>query len=460
MQHRYREPLRARRPPAPPGRHLRLAGQRRVVVLRGSWGELVQFPIPRAEVHQRRIAAGWVLSMAGAPIERGAVLIGAHGRIQSVGPDDVVPRPPGVPTSEFPDAALLPGLINTHTHLELTGFEGLVTEPEFPSWIRSLRQLKTTRTPDEYVQAARRGLADCYAAGVTTIADTGDSGAVIKVLAEAGGSGIAYQEVFGPHPAQAKESLAGLERRVQELSHLTSSRVRIGVSPHAPYTVSAALFSSVAAWAKAERLPLAVHAAESREETEFLVAGAGPFAQAWKERNIPLPDSLGLSPVAWLSNHEVLSPLTLCIHAVQLGQADIRVLAESGAAVAHCPLSNSAHRHGTAPVAAMIAAGVRVGLGTDSVVSIGRLDLLAEARLAGEQAGLSAGQQLELCTIRGARALNLEAEVGSLEPGKWADCIVIRLASRGETPAERLVASSQADVVRTYVGGKEVYRSE
>jgi len=80
--------------------------------------------------------------------------------------------------------------------------------------------------------------------------------------------------------------------------------------------------------------------------------------------------------------------------------------------------------------------------------------------LAGEQAGLSANQQLELCTIRGARALNLEAEVGSLEPGKWADCTVIRLPGRGETPAERLVASSQADVLRTYVGGKEVYRSE
>jgi len=248
MRHQHRERFQQCRRPARRGRRLPRAAQRRVVVRRGLWGELAQFPIPRAVVRQRRIAAGWVLPMAGAPIERGAVLIGAHGRIQSIGPDHVVPRPPGVAASEFPDAALLPGLINTHTHLELTGFQGQVTEAEFPSWIRSLRQLKTTRTPDEYVQAARRGLADCYAGGVTTIADTGDSGAVIKVLAEAGGSGIAYQEVFGPHPAQAKESLAGLERRVQELSHLTSSRVRIGVSPHAPYTVSAPLFSSVAAF--------------------------------------------------------------------------------------------------------------------------------------------------------------------------------------------------------------------
>ena len=108
----------------------------------------------------------------------------------------------------------------------------------------------------------------------------------------------------------------------------------------------------------------------------------------------------------------------------------------------------------------MVAAGVRVGLGTDSVVSIGRLDLLAEARMAGQQAGLTANQQLELCTIEWARALNLEAEVGSLEAGKWADCTVIRVPHAGETPAQRVLASSQADVLRTYVGGKEVHRSQ
>jgi len=411
-------------------------------------------------MRQRRIAAGWVLPIAGAPIESGAVLFGPDGRIYSIGPDRAVPRPPTVPAFDFPDAALLPGLINTHTHLELTGFEGRVTAPEFPAWIRSLRQLKTTRTPDDYLRAARQGLADCYAGGVTTIADTGDSGAVIQVLAEASGSGIAYQEIFGPHPSQAEETLAGLQRRVQELSSLASPRVRIGVSPHAPYTVSAGLFSSVAAWSQQERLPLAVHVAESTEETEFLLAGSGPFAQAWRDRNIPLPASPGISPIAWLARHGVLSPLTLCIHAVQLGPADIRLLADSGAAVAHCPISNRAHGHGTAPISSVRAAGIRVGLGTDSVVSVGRLDLLAEARMAGKHAALTADQQLELCTIQGARALNLEVDVGSLQPGKWADCTVIRMTDTGGTPAERVVASSPHDILRTYVGGIEVHRSQ
>jgi 5-methylthioadenosine/S-adenosylhomocysteine deaminase len=107
----------------------------------------------------------------------------------------------------------------------------------------------------------------------------------------------------------------------------------------------------------------------------------------------------------------------------------------------------------------MLQAGVRVGLGTDSVVSVGRLDLLAEARLAGLLASLEADQLLELCTLSGARALNLADDIGSLEPGKWADCIVIRPSAVGGTPADRVLAAAPADVLRTYVGGKEVYRA-
>jgi cytosine/adenosine deaminase-related metal-dependent hydrolase len=430
-----------------------------VAARQGSWEELGRSRILPGKVRERRLAARWLLPISSPPIEHGAILVGADGRIQAAGPDHSVPRPPQVPALDFPDAALLPGLVNTHTHLELTGFEGQVVDTEFAVWIRRLRQLKATRTPEDYLRAARQGLADCYAAGVTTIADTGDSSAVIRVLAEDGASGIAYQEVFGPDPSQAQSSLADLQRRVDALSQLTSSRVRIGVSPHAPYTVSERLFRSVAAWSRAERLPLAVHIAESKAETQFLLAGSGPFAQAWHQRGIPLPDSLGSSPIAWLERQQVLSPLSLCIHAVQAGPDDIRSLADSGAAVAHCPLSNRAHGHGIAPVAEMLRAGIRVGLGTDSVVSVSQLDLLAEARLAGKLALLEPDQVLELCTLGGARALDLAGEIGTLDRGKWADCTVIRLRDSVGPPSQRVLASATADVLRTYVGGKEVHRS-
>lgn len=407
----------------------------------------------------RRLAARWLIPVEGDPIERGAILIGSDGRLQAVGSDAAVPHPHGVPAFDLDDAAILPGFINTHTHLELTGFEGRVQERDFAAWIRELRQLKTTRTRSEYLEAARQGLADCYAAGVTTVADTGDSGAVFAVLAEAEGSGVAYQEVFGPHPDQAEESLAGLRARINELRPLATPRVRIGVSPHSPYTVSARLFRLVTEWAKTERLPVAVHVAESPAETQLLLAGEGPFADAWHARGIPLPESLGHTPIEWLSAQGVLSDRCLCIHAVQVRTNDIQRLVEADAAVAHCPLSNRMHSHGAAPLAAFMNAGVRIGLGTDSVVSVGRLDLLAEARAAGGLATLDAEDLLQLCTLSGARALGIDAETGSLVPGKWADCTVIRLHEGRRGVAGQVLASSPDDVLLTYVGGKEVYRS-
>lgn len=409
----------------------------------------------------RRLAARWLIPVEGPPIEGGAVLIGLDGRVREVGPDPAVSRPADIPAEDFDDAVILPGLINTHTHLELTGFEDRLSEPEFPAWIRRLRELKTTRSPGDYVEAARRGLRDCYASGVTTIADTGDTGAAIQVLREADGSGVAYQEVFGPHPGQVDECMAGLRARVRQLSRWATGRVRIGVSPHAPYTVSGLLFSKVADWSRAEGLPLAVHIAESPAEVKFLAEGSGPFAEAWKARGIPLPRGEGQTTIAWLSQHGVLSERALCIHTVQVGPEDMDRLAESGAAVAHCPLSNRAHGHGAAPLAALLAHDIRVGLGTDSVVSVGRADLLAEARAAGDLAPLTAEELIELCTLGGARAIGLDSETGSLRAGKWGDCTVIRLPASGTaaSPAERVLASSPGDVLVTYLGGKEVHRS-
>jgi cytosine/adenosine deaminase-related metal-dependent hydrolase len=409
----------------------------------------------------RRLAAGWLIPVHGPPIPDGALLIGADGRIVAVGPDAQVPRPADISAERFDQAVILPGFINTHTHLELTGFEGRISARDFPGWIRSLRELKATRSPAEYVEAARRGLADCFAAGVTTIADTGDSAAGFTALVQADGSGVAYQEVFGPHPGQAEESLAGLQARVDTLRARATSRVRIGASPHAPYTVSGRLYRAVSAWAAREDLPLAVHVGESSEESELLARGTGPFAEAWRARGIPLPTPQGYSPIRWLGEHGVLSERTLCIHAVHVDDSDIAMLAETGASVAHCPLSNRVHSHGDAPLGQLLARGIVVGLGTDSVVSVGRLDLLAEARAAAVLVPqLSAELLIELCTLGGARALGLEAETGSLRPGKWADCAVIQIPdSRNRSPAQQVVGSSPQDVLRTYLAGKEVYRS-
>lgn len=407
-----------------------------------------------------RLSAGWVLPVAGEPIAQAAVLVDPDGRIARVGPELEVPRPEGVPELAMPDAAIVPGLVNAHTHLELTGLEGQVEDDDFTAWIRRLRELKACRAPDAYLAAARAGLRDCWAMGVTTIADTGDSGAVIRALHELDGSGVVYQEVFGPHPDQCAASLAALQVRVAELDRFTSPRVRLGVSPHAPYTVSGPLYRAVAEWARAEGYPLAVHLAESPAETALLAAAEGPFAEAWRGRAIPLPALPGRSPVAWLAEHDVLGADTLCIHVVQVDERDIAQLARAGVGVAHCPLSNRRHGHGDAPLGRLCAAGLRVGIGTDSVVSVGRLDLLAEARAARHLAGLSGEATLALLTIGGARAIGLEDEVGSLVPGKWGDLTVIQIgpATAPTDAIERVLQSEREDVVATYIGGRQAYR--
>lgn len=387
----------------------------------------------------------------------GAVLIGEDGRILAAGPRRKVPAPPGIRTQRFRGAALLPGLVNTHTHLELTGLDGQVPDDGFIAWIGTLRARKAERTPECFLEAARRGVRDGWAIGVTTVADTGDTGAVARALSELGGSGIAYQEVFGPHPDQVDASMAGLRAQIAALAPLASPRVRLGVSPHAPYSVSAPLYAAASAWARLERLPLAVHLAESEDES-LLLGGSGGFAEMWRRRGIPLLET-GCSPVEWLARHGVLGRETLCIHVVRAGAGDVATLARTGAAVAHCPRSNLRHGHGTAPLGALLDAGIRVGVGTDSVASVAPLDLLAEARAAAALASLGARAALALCTTRAAAALGLDGQVGALHPGCWGDCALIEVGGT-DAPEAAALASGPAQVLATYVGGRRVFARE
>jgi cytosine/adenosine deaminase-related metal-dependent hydrolase len=368
-----------------------------------------------------RLRARSVHPVTAPPIEDGAVLVDDRGRIAAVGPNALVPTPAGVAQREFPEAALTPGLVNCHTHLELTHLAGRTSEREFPQWIRTVRALKDATTPEEFSRSAEQGMRSAWAAGVTCVADTGSTGAPLEALDRLGARGIYYQEVFGPDPAQARTSMAELERAVGRLGGLASSRVRLGVSPHAPYTVSERLYRAVDDFACSAGLPVAMHLAESLAETQLVREGSGPFADALRARGIQVA-RVARSPVQYLVQLGVLERATarLCIHCVQVDQADIMLLKRAGVSIAHCPRSNRAHGHGTAPLAAFRRAGLRVGLGTDSVVSVGDSSLGAEAAAA----GLDGEEALRMLTLEGARALGLEGEIGSLDVGKDADLAV------------------------------------
>ncbi len=393
-----------------------------------------------------RVRARFVHPVTAPPIEDGAVLVDDRGTIAAVGPHPRVPTPREARELDFHQASLVPGLVNTHTHLELTHLAGKNSERDFAAWIRTLRALKDATTPEAFVRSAEQGMRDAWAAGVTCVADTGSTGASLEALARLGGRGIYYQEVFGPDPTKCAASMEELRRALDRLRPLASSPLRLGVSPHAPYTVSEPLYRAVADLARREGWPVAVHLAESLAETELVRDGAGSFAEALRARGFPVTPR-GCSPVEYLVQLGVVQRGTacLCIHCVQVDQRDVELLCHAGASIAHCPRSNRAHGHGTAPLAAFRRAGLRVGLGTDSVVSVGDSSLWAEAAAA----GLEGADALRMLTLEGARALGLEGEIGSLDVGKAGDLAVFPSAalSRPLPPSAALLTVVAGRVV-------------
>ena len=402
------------------------------------------------------LSADWLYSGSGIIQPNSGVQLDGQGRITAI-----ASRTPERHSEHFSGAVLIPGLVNAHAHLELTGFEGLDEEPDFPRWIRRIIELKASRSEDDFFQAARNGLKASFAAGVTTVADTGSSAGPLRALADLGGSGIAYLEVFGPHPDAAAANSAAFERRLRELSSYESPRIRLGVSPHAPYSVSGPLYRATAQLARNQQRPIAVHIAESPAESDLLERATGPFAELWRSRDIVLPSLPGRSPLAWLETHDVLGPDTLCIHAVRADASDIARLGRHQCGIAHCPRSNRRHGHGDAPLGAFRKAGLRVGLGTDSAASVYPADLLAEARAAAQLAGLLAPEAIRLATLGGAEAVGLGREVGSLEPGKWADLVLIRVPEgiAAANVPDAILASGPDAVLATFIGGRAVFRA-
>ncbi len=397
------------------------------------------------------------------PILNGAVLVDGHGRIAAVGPEAGVPAPGEATVLRYPAAALLPGFVNAHTHLELTGLRGRVPEPDFYQWIQHIRRAKEETPEESYLEWAREGVREAWRHGTTTVADTGTSGAVVRALTELGGAGVVYHEAIHPDPRKAEVTLATVRDTVARLRGEAGPRVAIGISPHAPYTVSRELYRRVAEYARAEGLPLAGHIAESAAEVEFVRAQRGPFAEAWQRRGIPL-DPPAASPVRLLADLGLLGADFLAIHAVQTDPDDWDALAAAGSAVVACPRSNARHGHGVPPLSRYLERGLRLALGTDSVASVDSLDLLADAREARVIAGISPETVLRLLNLDGARALGMENDVGSLEPGKWGDLVVLQLAGpvppAADLAAEAILLGRPEDIIATFVAGRLVYQGQ
>lgn len=385
------------------------------------------------------VSACWVVPMAGPPLQHGRVTVCA-GRIVAVEPYRPHAPPPDL---DLPDAALLPGLVNTHTHLDLSGLAGRVPPgPDFVGWLRAIvayrRNADSTTTttntvPANPTAAVEIGLAQLHATGTALAAD-----------------------ILGLHTPTLQQPQPGPTRLVQlrELLGLSEARAAVsrqalavggpvdGISPHAPYSVGRSLFAWAADLARRERLTVAIHLAESREEVELLTHRRGPMVEFLQGLGVWTPTEL-VGGAAELLGLFADVPRVLWVHANYLTPQEL----PRGHTLVYCPRTHAAFGHDPHPFRDFLAHGVRVALGTDSLASNPDLDVLAEARwLFRQPTGLAPLQLLHLATLAGAEALGYADELGSIAVGKRAALVAVRLpaeSANATTVGEQILASTE-----------------
>lgn len=406
----------------------------------------------------------------------GAVVI-ENGEIVAVGPcTELESKFPSAKCEDFGDAAILPGLVNCHSHLELTAMRGALddVEHDFRSWLLKIQSLRSSMTEADIEVAAIAGAREGAAGGVTCFGDIGRYGKTgLNALKTVGLRGVLFQETeFSPDDRTADEDFAKLGAAFEALKKEETELVRVGLSPHSTYTVSSRLFELIAQYAILNRISLTIHAAEARDEFKLLTEGKGFFTEVYERFGLEW-QSPHCTPIEYLERLGVLSTQPLLAHCVTVSDSDIAKIAANGAKIAHCPKSNAKFGHGYAPFEAFLDEGISVGLGSDSVASNNVCDLLEESRFAalaarnreGSKRFISAKEVLESATLGGAKALGLDLSIGSLEAGKQADIAVVSLSSLAQRPISdiyaALVFSSNArDVMATFIAGQKIYSSD
>lgn len=385
-------------------------------------------PSRPASDQPRTLTARWVFPVDAPPLERGVVKIAA-GRIAAVVPGSSQPA-----DVDFGEAAIIPGLVNAHTHLDLTGLRGQAPPtPDFTGWLRQVIAFRRSRSPEQVLQDTREGLAESVHFGTTLLGDISGDGGSWDALANAPLRAVIYREFLG---LPADRASVAWERFDGWLTSRTPAETcRPGASPHAPYSVRSSLFSAAAT----RGCPVATHLAESAAEVELLARHQGPFVQFLQDLGVWTPDGLAESSGHVLRLLSGTSP-TLIVHGNFL-PPDASF--PPNASLVYCPRTHAAFGHPPHPFREFLRRGIRVALGTDSLASNPDLDLLAEARFLHERyPDVSGAALLRMATLAGAEALGWSGQTGSLTPGKSADLAVVPLdGDAGGEPHQRLFQS-------------------
>jgi cytosine/adenosine deaminase-related metal-dependent hydrolase len=398
----------------------------------------------------------YVVPVDGPVIENGAVVI-RDGRIAAVGRADDLTASPVI---DYGDAVICPGFVNSHTHLELTLLAGAVPPSRhFIDWLKRLTGLliEQPATNENVAEAVRAGIVQSLVAGVTTIGDITRRPAWSRgPLAASPVRAVSFGEVIamGRLRTQLPERLEAAASTAHQ-----NTRLRIGISPHAPYTVEPDGLRTCAARALRMGAPLCIHLAETADEEAFTRNGGGRFVEFLQEVGIWDDDipAAHCSPVELCRSAGILGPKTLITHGNYVSDTDISIIAASDASVAYCPRTHHAFGHAPHPFREMLKAGINVCIGTDSLASNPSLSILDELRfLRRLHSDLAALDLLTLGTLRGAVALGFDAEVGSLTVGKAADIVVIPLEASHAGADWKSVFESTQRPIAVYIDGVNI----
>jgi cytosine/adenosine deaminase-related metal-dependent hydrolase len=396
------------------------------------------------------LRAKWIVPVAMPPIENGAVAMDG-GTITAVGPADELT---GGEVRDLGEVVLAPGLINAHCHLDYTGFVNQVAwNGSFLEWILRLVALRRDHAESQYVADISVGMNQLLQSGTTTVVNIESFPTVIDQFTETPLRIVWCLELLDVN------RLGEAGRIVDDAVNFITARQgrgEFGLSPHAPYTVSAELYRQAARQARGRHWLLTTHLAESEEEEDMFRRGIGRLHDYFQRAGRDMSDCKRVGSVQLLHECEVLTPGCLVAHANCLTAADVKLLAETGTHVVHCPRSHHFFDRPTPPLELLLHAGVNVCLGTDSLASNDRLDMLAEMQeLARVFPHWSPQQILTLATVNAAKALNRGNKLGKIAPGAVADLMAVPLEGTVVDPYEAVVFAEKP-VCFSMIGGKVV----
>ncbi len=421
------------------------------------------------------LSADYLLPISSEPIENGAIAVDET-KIVAVGTTGkLAEKFPGAAHENFGEVVIMPGFVNCHSHLEITAMRGFLddVEADFYSWLIKLTKTRAEKLTEKDVEiAALAGALEGARAGVTCFGDIGRFGkAGFEALKTIGLRGVLFQETeFSPKNEDAENDFAKLKDKFLDLRETETELVKVGLSPHAPYTVSRKLFEKITDYSIEKNIKITIHVSESNPEKDFMETGAGFFSGVYENLNLEW-NAPQMSSVEYLADIGVLRAKPLLAHCVKVSDKDIELIRASDSRIAHCPKSNAKFGHGIAPLEKFLERKIRVGFGSDSVASNNICDITEEARFAtlfarnveNRKRFLTPKEIIETATLGGARALGLDTEIGTLEAGKQADVIIISLGSIAQMPihdvySALLFTSNARDVKMTMVAGQEIYR--